>query len=29
MRLLQEGIEKLRYDEVLQVLTNGQREEAA
>ena len=29
MRLLQEGIEKLRYDEVLQVLTNGQREEPA
>lgn len=29
MRLLQEGLEKLRYDEVIQALTNGQRKEAA
>lgn len=27
MKLLQEGLEKLRYDDVLQVLTNGQSEE--
>jgi integrase len=29
MKLLQEGLEKLRYDEVLQALTNSHREEAA
>lgn len=29
MKLLQLGLEKLRYPEVLQALTNGQREEAA
>lgn len=29
MKTLQEGLEKLRYDEVIQALTNGQREEAA
>lgn len=29
MKLLQEGLEKLRYDELIQALSNGQREEAA
>ena len=29
MKTLQEALEKLRYDEVLQALSNGQREEAA
>lgn len=29
MKLLQEGLEKLRYSEVLQALNNGKREEAA
>ncbi len=30
MKLLKEGLEKLRYDEVLEALNNkGQREEAA
>ncbi len=29
LRLLQDGIEKLRYEEVFRALSNGQREEAA
>ena len=29
MKTLQEGLEKLKYPEVLYSLTNGQREEAA